>query len=405
MEWLKNLWNALFGKKAPVQKPVVVESPAEALEAPELEGPLHAEIGPALKFTLANEGGFSDHPNDKGGPTKKGITIGRLSEYLGRPATKQEVKDLDDKTIELIYKKYYWDVLNLDRVVDQEIATAIFDMGVLCGTGTAAKWAQEICHVEADKKIGTITLGVLNKLADTEFIPKFADKAQDYFNAIVAKNPSQKVFLKGWTNRANKLRTLPNGEKHEDLTPQAINPDKIGGGLVEVGAKAGLKVSYIEEMIAKHKKFKPGSNPRYWVLFEIKKHSKNKRMHIFDRLNGTVETIFGVHGEGSDRDHDGLATVFSNVPNSHTSSLGYFTTSGTYNMAKHGLALRLVGHEITNNKALERGIVFHGVPYANEAYVKANGKCGRSWGCPAVDYAMRDKYVEKLKGGSPFYIV
>ncbi|CAM3253153.1 hypothetical protein SB6411_02333 [Klebsiella spallanzanii] len=69
-------------------------------------------------------------------------------------------------------------------------------------------------------------------------------------------------------------------------------------------------------------------------------------------------------------------------------------------MAKHGRALRLEGLEESNNNAYIRGIVFHGVPYADEEYINKYGRCGRSYGCPAVAYDIVQSLIDKLKGGS-----
>jgi len=123
-------------------------------------------------------------------------------------------------------------------------------------------------------------------------------------------------------------------------------------------------------------------------------------MHIFDRVEKKVQSIHAVHGVNSDPNHDGIATDFSNVPTSLKSSLGLYKTLGTYTMAKHGRALRLEGLEATNNNALKRGIVFHGVSYAGDDYVQKHGRCGRSHGCPAVEYSVVQNLIDKLKGGS-----
>jgi hypothetical protein len=92
-----------------LEKPVVDKlEPHEPAENPDtidnvIDGKNGANIEDALAFTLKNEGGFTDNPADKGGPTNKGITIGRLSEYLGRKATKDEVKNLDFGTIKNLF--------------------------------------------------------------------------------------------------------------------------------------------------------------------------------------------------------------------------------------------------------------------------------------------------------------
>lgn len=359
-----------------------------------------ADIEDALVFTLKNEGGYADHPADKGGATNKGITIGRLSEYLGRQATKEEVKNLDYETIKLIYKKYYWDVLNLDHILDQSIAIALFDMGVLCGTGTAASLCQDVLGISQSKKMDSQTLEAINATTDEKFIPLFANKNIERFENIVNNTPSQKVFLKGWKNRANRLLSLINNDDIEVAVPTSVPETPVGEGLYDLADRVGVPRADIKKMIDWQTQNNPTSNPRYWVVFKIKEHSKNRRMHIFDRVDKQVQSVHAVHGTGSDPNHDGLATEFSNTPESHKSSLGLYKTLGTYIMAKHGRALRLEGLETTNSNALKRGIVFHGVPYAGDEYVQQYGRCGRSLGCPAVEYAVVQDLIDKLKGGS-----
>src|SRR5436190_782558 len=47
-----------------------------------------------IGFTLQFEGGFVNDPDDPGGAINLGVTVGTLSEVLGRPATVAEVKAL-----------------------------------------------------------------------------------------------------------------------------------------------------------------------------------------------------------------------------------------------------------------------------------------------------------------------
>lgn len=395
-------FEALALEKPTVDKP----TPQESAEKPDalnniIDGQ-GADMQEALAFTLKNEGGYTHHPDDRGGPTNKGITLGRLTEYLGREATVEELRNLDYEKIKSIYQKYYWDAMNLDHVLDQSIATALFDMGVLCGTGTAARLCQEVLGISQTKKMDAGTLAALNSTTDEKFIPEFAAKNIQRFESIVGSNPSQKVFLKGWKSRANRLRSLVN----DDDIAVGVAPSSSASGtsiesiLYALADTAEVPRQDIKKMIDWQTTHNPSTNPRYWAVFKIKEHSKTKRMHIFDRVANKVQSIHAVHGTGSDLNNDGIAGDFSNTPESHKSSVGLYQTLGTYNMAKHGRALRLKGLDDTNSNALARGIVFHGVPYAGEDYVKQHGRCGRSYGCPAVEYAVVQDLIDKLKGGS-----
>ncbi|MFO1187600.1 MAG: murein L,D-transpeptidase catalytic domain family protein, partial [Alphaproteobacteria bacterium] len=85
----------------------------------------------------------------------------------------------------------------------------------------------------------------------------------------------------------------------------------------------------------------------------------------------------------------------SNEANSRMSSLGAFVTAAPY-LGAHGLSLKLIGLEKTNDRAEARAIDLHGAPY-----VSPDRKVlGRSWGCPAVELHYVKKLIERLKGGA-----
>ena len=107
------------------------------------------------------------------------------------------------------------------------------------------------------------------------------------------------------------------------------------------------------------------------------------------------------HGQNSGLEY---ASRFSNEPESLTSSLGFYVTSGTY-MGKHGYSLQLRGLEKgINDKAFDRDIVIHGAEYVNEDYIRAQGYIGRSWGCPAVSEKLNRPIIDKIKNGSCIFI-
>lgn len=384
------------------EEPVKQGPDAIPLETPELEGPDGADFSEALRFTLKNEGGFSDHPADRGGATNWGITQAEYSRFLCREASKNDVQIMTLEDAGKIYKARYWNPLKLDSCVDQSMATCIFDMGVLCGTGTVAKWVQEICKVPQDGKVGVVTLGALNALKRPTFVESFANRAQSHFNGIVQRNPSQKVFLKGWTNRANRLRAL--AAYDEPLPPLVVTrKDDMADGLILMGMKRGFDPAPLGLMINWMSLNKPYSSPRYWAYFDTKAHSSLRRFHVFDLKTKTVESHFVAHGSGSDPDHNGILYKFSNEPGSNCTSKGIYLCAETYN-GKHGRSLKLDGKESTNSNARSRSVVIHGAAYVGQDYVKLNGKCGRSQGCPALDREVVQKVIDQLMGGSPLII-
>jgi L,D-transpeptidase-like protein len=128
---------------------------------------------------------------------------------------------------------------------------------------------------------------------------------------------------------------------------------------------------------------KPSTEPRLWVV------DLATRTMLFEELVA--------HGQGSGGN---VASKFSNVPDSHQSSLGLFVTEDAY-VGKNGYSLRLSGLEPgINDRALERAIVIHGAPYVNGDISKSLGRLGRSHGCPAVREGVARSLIERVKGGS-----
>src|SRR5215207_8607949 len=86
----------------------------------------------AFALTLKHEGGYADHPGDPGGATNLGITIGTLSDWIGRSATKAEVRALTRDAVRPIYRKNYWDRIGGDRM-EPGFDYACYDFAVNSG--------------------------------------------------------------------------------------------------------------------------------------------------------------------------------------------------------------------------------------------------------------------------------
>ena len=139
-------------------------------------------------------------------------------------------------------------------------------------------------------------------------------------------------------------------------------------------------------------------NVRYLTLIDFSEHSSKRRMFIIDMESGSLERHVVAHGSGSDPDNTGRPTIFSNVQNSHKSSLGFYVTAETYS-GKYGTALKLDGLSETNSNVRERSIVLHGSNYVADGRAKQ----GRSWGCPAVPMTEKGEIIDMVKGGSLMY--
>lgn len=156
-----------------------------------------------LSEVLKHEGGYVDHPKDPGGATNLGITIGTLSSWLGRPATKDEVKALTVRDVAPIYRRNYWDRIRGDDL-PSGVDTATGDFAVNSGVSRAAIYLQEVVGVAPDGKIGPVTLAVVRKLPAVTVVNKLCDKRM----AFLKRLSTFPTFGRGWTARVDGVRAV-----------------------------------------------------------------------------------------------------------------------------------------------------------------------------------------------------
>ena len=134
-------------------------------------------------------------------------------------------------------------------------------------------------------------------------------------------------------------------------------------------------------------------------LIDLKQHSREKRFVLWDTRTNKIERFLVAHGKGSDPDHDGKATIFSDVPGSKASALGFYRVAEPYT-GRHGPSIRMDGLEASNANARSRAIVIHGADYVTPN----RDPIGRSWGCPAVSPQRIQGVIEALANGGLLYI-
>jgi len=141
--------------------------------------------------------------------------------------------------------------------------------------------------------------------------------------------------------------------------------------------------------------------PPTLTLIDYSLPSTTPRLWVFDLHTGKV--LFNelvAHGRNSG---DNIATRFSDTAESRESSIGLFRTADTY-VGHNGYSLRLDGLEPGfNGNARERAIVMHGAPYVDAGVAKANGRLGRSWGCPALREAVARQVIDTVRGGGVIF--
>lgn len=104
-------------------------------------------IDARLDEIMATEGGYVDHPSDRGGPTNHGITARRLGEWRGlrRPATASEVRGLGRDEARAILRADYVERPGFDAVarVSALIGWEVVDSGVNFGPVVPSVWLQQ----------------------------------------------------------------------------------------------------------------------------------------------------------------------------------------------------------------------------------------------------------------------
>lgn len=138
------------------------------------------------------------------------------------------------------------------------------------------------------------------------------------------------------------------------------------------------------------------------VIVDFSKPSTQKRLCVIDvKQEKLLYQSLVAHGVNSGGN---IATSFSNTPDSRQSSLGFYITGETYE-GKHGYSLRIDGVEQgINHNARSRAIVIHAADYVSHAFVKKNGRLGRSWGCPALPKHLSKEIINTIKNKSCLFI-
>ena len=168
-------------------------------------------IDKLLNDLLKHEGGFVNHPADNGGATKYGITQATLSLWRKKSVTEADVKALTVDEAKAIYVELYYTKPKINKL-SPILQPVVFDMAVNMGTVQAIKIAQRVftklgTPLVCDGVIGEKTLvsarTACNVQGHQEVIRNIINARIQFYCDIVARDPSQHVFLAGWKARAN----------------------------------------------------------------------------------------------------------------------------------------------------------------------------------------------------------
>jgi lysozyme family protein len=178
------------------------------------------QFGEALNIVLSHEGGYANVPGDRGGETYRGISRVNWPNWPGwqivdqnKPLKNNQVikNTLLDNLVSIFYKNQFWDAIQADKL-PASIRPLVFDFSVNSGTSTAVRILQKVLtdttgkKILIDGRIGPQTIALANQVQPKVLFDNYKQARLEFYSNIVANNPGQKKFLKGWLNRLNSFQ-------------------------------------------------------------------------------------------------------------------------------------------------------------------------------------------------------
>ena len=144
----------------------------------------------SLSFTLKYEGGYSNHPDDPGGPTNFGITQHVYNLYRNsKNLIIQSVQNISTDEMHEIYQINYWNAAGCS-VLLSGVDFAIFDLAVNNGVGRAKEFLLNANNLHPNASSDVI-------------IDSICDQRLSFDEGL---GHLWTVFGKGWTTRIENVR-------------------------------------------------------------------------------------------------------------------------------------------------------------------------------------------------------
>lgn len=186
----------------------VVFTVHDHFEPQQLVGAYLARYPQSYDFTLGFEGGYVNDPDDPGGCTNKGITIGTLRAWRNDPdVTCDDVAALTDLEAGLIYAQNYWSPVWGNKL-PIGLNTQVWDWGVNSGPTRSVKYLQLMIDSPQDGLMGPNTLSAV-----LEYVKLYGVEAaiREYQSLRQGYYESLDTFWKygdGWTRRNEECAAL-----------------------------------------------------------------------------------------------------------------------------------------------------------------------------------------------------
>jgi lysozyme family protein len=180
----------------------------------------------ALAHLLEMERGFTDEPDDPGGPINKGGILEVLCRHVGRVLNEferanrvSELRAISDDVVQEIYRKRYGSPSRADEMTPA-IAFMHFDASVDHGlTGDARLLKRQRNDLEIDGEMGPGTLAAARETNETQLLAAYADARRTKYRSL----RHFWKFGRGWLNRVDRTessaRQLLGGAQSSKKTP------------------------------------------------------------------------------------------------------------------------------------------------------------------------------------------
>ena len=169
-----------------------------------------ADVRKLAPFILKWEGGFVNDPDDLGGATNMGVTIGtwKSGGYDKDGDGDIDVDDLHlltrEDVVNRVLKPHYWDRWKADLIQDQSVANILVDW-VWASGAHGIKIPQRLLGVTMDGIVGPKTIAAVNAKNPRELFDMIKIARFDFIEDICRKRPANNKFKRGWMNRINDI--------------------------------------------------------------------------------------------------------------------------------------------------------------------------------------------------------
>lgn len=148
---------------------------------------------------------YTDLPEDRGGPTKGGVTLQTLRDWRGRTTTVADLVELGLPEAARIYRDRYIDKPRLFVIKDDRLFRLAVDCSVLNGPAQSVRWLQEALDVDRDGILGPITQAALDTASPHRLALLICAYRWVHMGRLISSDHRQAIFAHGWSRRMAKF--------------------------------------------------------------------------------------------------------------------------------------------------------------------------------------------------------